>query len=210
MVVGGCTFKDGYIGARGEECVLDAVEFARVRLGFEPDEKQAEVLRWESKRVLLACTRQWGKSTTAAVKVVHRAYARPGCLVLVASPGERQTGEFMRKVEDLVRMLGVRVRGDGDNEMSVLMPNGSRIVGLPGVHKKVRGFSAASMVLFDEAGQVEDAVQVAASDAGDDGGGHLDDEHAVGEAGVLLRGVGERRGAVVADGGDGAGLCADR
>ena len=72
--------------------VPDAVEFARTRLGFEPDEQQAEVLRSEAKRGILNCTRQWGKSTVAAAKAVHRAYTRPGSLVLVASPSERQSG----------------------------------------------------------------------------------------------------------------------
>ena len=52
----------------------DAVEFARTRLGIEPDERQAEVLRSEAKRGMLNCTRQWGKSTIAAAKAVHRTY----------------------------------------------------------------------------------------------------------------------------------------
>ena len=50
---------------------LDAVEFARKRLGIEPDERQAEVLRSEAKRGILNCTRQWGKSTVAAVKAIR-------------------------------------------------------------------------------------------------------------------------------------------
>ena len=40
----------------------------------------------KAKRGILNCTRQWGKSTMAAAKAVHRAYTRPGSLVLVASP----------------------------------------------------------------------------------------------------------------------------
>jgi len=41
----------------------DPVEFAREYLGFEPDARQAEVLRCKGRRVLLNCSRQWGKST---------------------------------------------------------------------------------------------------------------------------------------------------
>ena len=55
-----------------------------MRLGIEPDERQAEVLRSEARRGMLNCTRQWGKSTIAAAKAVHRAYTRPGITVLVA------------------------------------------------------------------------------------------------------------------------------
>jgi hypothetical protein len=122
---------------------MDAAEFARVRLGFMPDEKQMEVLRSTAKRAILNCSRQWGKSTVTAARAVHRAYSRAGALVLVASPSERQSAEFLRKASELMRRLGVRPRGDGDNAISLAFPNGSRIIGLPGNEATVRGFSAA-------------------------------------------------------------------
>jgi hypothetical protein len=136
----------------------DAVEFARARFKFEPDEKQAEVLRSEARQGVLNCTRQWGKSTVSAAKAVHRAFTRPKSLVLVASPSHRQSGEFVRKASEMVSMLDIRPRGDGDNDISLLFPNGSRIVGLPGVEGTVRGFSAVSMLLIDEASRVDDAI----------------------------------------------------
>lgn len=136
--------------------IPDAAEFARTRLGFEPDERQAEVLRSEAKRGILNCTRQWGKSTVAAAKAVHRAYTRPGSLVLVASPSFRQSGEFVRKAAGMTAALGIRPRGDGYNAASLAFPNGSRIVGLPGVDDRIRGFSAVSMLLIDEASRVQE------------------------------------------------------
>jgi len=140
---------------------LDAAEFARLKLGFEPDEKQAAVLRSTAQRGILNCSRQWGKSTVAAARAVHRAWFRPESLVLVASPGERQSAEFLRKAEAMVRRLDVTPRGDGDNAISIAFPNGSRIVGLPGTEGTVRGFSAVSMLLIDEAARVEDAMYMA-------------------------------------------------
>ena len=137
---------------------MDAVEFARTRLEFEPDERQAEVLRSEAKRGILNCSRQWGKSTVAAAKAVHRAYSRPGSLVLVASPSERQSAEFLRKMAEFVRRLGIVPKGDGDNKMSLAFPNGSRIVGLPGVEGTGRGFSRVSLLLIDEAAVVSDRI----------------------------------------------------
>jgi hypothetical protein len=77
---------------------------------------------------------------------VHRAYTRPGCSVLVASPCERQSAEFLRKAAGLVGKLGLKVRGDGDNKISLMLPNGSRIVGLPGTDTTTRGFSAVSLL----------------------------------------------------------------
>ena len=140
--------------AGSESCV----EFAQQRLGFEPDAKQAAVLESESARGILNCTRQWGKSTVAAVKAIHRAYTRPGCLVLVASPSSRQSGEFLSKASGLLSRAGIRARGDGYNELSLKLPNGSRIVGLPGVEGTVRGFSSVSLLLIDEASRVEDEM----------------------------------------------------
>ncbi len=140
--------------------IPDAVEFART-VKFAPDPQQREVLLSGARRGILNCARQWGKSTVTAVKAVHRAYTRPGALVLVASPSERQSTEFLRKAADVVRELGLRVRGDGDNAASLLLPNGSRIVGLPGREATVRGFSAVSLIVIDEAARVPDEMYLA-------------------------------------------------
>lgn len=150
-----CTFRGKRIDKADP---TEIVEFARRRLRFEPDEKQVEILRADSKRVLLACSRQWGKSTVAGVKAIHRAWTQRGSLTLIASPGKRQSAEFLRKTGELMSRMGLRPKGDGDNELSILFPNGSRIVGLPGVHATVRGFSAVSLIMIDEAGLVKDEM----------------------------------------------------
>ena len=152
---------------------VDAGDFAITRLGITPDEKQMEVLRSEAKRGILNCSRQWGKSTVAAIKAVHRAYTREGSTVLVSSPCERQSAEFLRKAGELLVKLDIKPRGDGDNAVSLLLPNGSRIVGLPGRETTTRGFSAVSMLLFDEASRVPDEVYQALRPSLAVGGGDL-------------------------------------
>ena len=67
----------------------------------------------------------------------------------MASPSHRQSGEFVRKAAEMVARLRIPVRGDGDNDVSLAFPNGSRIVGLPGIEGTVRGFSAVSLLLID-------------------------------------------------------------
>ena len=141
---------------RGDASPPTAVAFARSRLGFEPDAKQQTVLESTSRRGILLCSRQWGKSTVSAIKAVHRAYTQPESLVVVASPSERQSAEWLRKAEMFVRKLGIRAKGDGDNAQSVKLPNGSRIVGLPGNEATVRGFSAVNLLMIDEASRVKD------------------------------------------------------
>jgi len=83
-----------------------AVAFAVERLGFVPDGKQIGVLESSARRGILLCSRQWGKSTVSAVKAVHRAATVPGSLVLVASPSERQSAEFVRKAKSLFANWG--------------------------------------------------------------------------------------------------------
>ena len=139
--------------------VEDLLGFATERLRFEPDERQRELLESEAKRLILNCTRQWGKSTVAAIKAVHRAWCRPGSLVLVASPSERQSAEFLRKSFGHGSEAGdCAARRWRDHAISLLFPNGSRIVGLPGTEDTTRGFSAVSLLLVDEAARVEDTA----------------------------------------------------
>jgi hypothetical protein len=70
------------------------------------------------------------------------------------APSGRQSSEFVRKGGDLLRKLGIRPRGDGDNQISLLLPNGSRIVGLPVGADTTRGFSNVALLLIDEAARV--------------------------------------------------------
>jgi hypothetical protein len=150
-----------------------AVEFAAEWLQFQPDPKQRLVLESKSRRGILLCSRQWGKSTVSAIKAVHRAFTVPESLVVVASPSERQSAEWVRKAERFVRMLGIRPVGDGDNAQSVKLPNGSRIVGLPGNEATVRGFSAVSLLVIDEAARVKDELYWALRPMLSVGGGDL-------------------------------------
>ncbi len=158
-----CLFEEGVKG-RGLPAGIPVAaplresEFALRKLDFEADEVQRAVLDSRAKRGILCWSRQLGKSTVVAAKAVHRAWTAPGATILVASPSERQSGEFVRKAAAFLQLLGVKRRGDGDNATSLALPNGSRIVGLPGTEGTVRGFSAVSMLLIDEAARVPDAV----------------------------------------------------
>jgi hypothetical protein len=139
----------------------NAADWVREKLGFWPDAAQERVLVSGSYRGILNCTRQWGKSTVSAAKAVHQAYTEGESLTLVVSPSARQSGEFVRKAEGFAQRLGVRPKGDGENEMSLEFPNGSRIVGLPGNEATIRGFSAVALLLVDEASRVSDELYMA-------------------------------------------------
>lgn len=135
-----------------EECVLAT---AADWMGFEPDEEQAAVIGSEGKNVLLCCSRQWGKSTTAAALVALQAMRNPGRLVLVLSPSLEQTGEFLRKVREMVERAGM-LKGGG--KRSVRLTNGAMVMGAPENQKLIRGYSAPLLLVVDEAAQVKDTV----------------------------------------------------
>jgi len=157
--LGQCSLSHGEL--LGQCSLSQADEWVRAELGFPVDELQARVLCTKSKRGLLNCSRQWGKSTITAAKAVHQAYCKPKSLTLVVSPSARQSGEFLRKATEFARRLGIKPKGDGDNEISLELPNHSRIVGLPGTEATVRGFSAVSLLLVDEAARVSDELYMA-------------------------------------------------
>ncbi len=142
-------------------CALDPVAFALERLAFEPDAWQEEVLRATSRRILLNCSRQAGKSTTTAIVGLHTALYRPGALVLLVSPSLRQSRELFKKVVDFLKGIDPRPVLEEDNAMSCVLSNGSRVVSLPGTGATVRGYSAPDLIIEDEAAYVDDSLYLA-------------------------------------------------
>ena len=127
--------------------------------GITPDPWQVELLRSSADRVLMLCSRQAGKTTTAAFMALYTAiYRRPGGLVIIVSPSQRQSGEIFRTVmahhanlKDVPELKAV-------SALRAEMASGSRILALPGSETTVRGYSAADLIVIDEAARVEDAL----------------------------------------------------
>ncbi|MBL8234220.1 MAG: terminase family protein [Bryobacterales bacterium] len=142
----------------GSEYPASPVDFAVKCLQFQPSAIQEKLLSDPSRRIILNCTRQWGKSTIAAIKALHHAVTRPGSLTCIASPSARQSAELKRKIVVFAQMLGIPVKGDGTNEISIQLPNGSRIIGFPGKESTIRGFSSVSLLIVDEAAYVNDEI----------------------------------------------------
>ena len=132
-------------------------------VGFEPDAFQRQLLETDARQVILKCSRQWGKSSVTALKTILVATGGAQRVVVVMSPSARQSGEFLLKVKSFLAAAGMpKLPTDGVNPMSVLLPNGSRIVALPGVEATMRGFSAVDLLVIDEAAQVRDEQYLAA------------------------------------------------
>ena len=127
-----------------------------------PDDWQSAVLLSTSTRILMVCSRQCGKSTTVACMGIHTAVCFPDSLVLCFSPSLRQSHELYIKMRGMYRDLGRPIPAVQESATTLDLANGSRIVSLPGSHETIRGFSRPSLIIVDEACQVNDSLFVGA------------------------------------------------
>jgi hypothetical protein len=125
--------------------------------GMPPDPWQADLLRNPARRMLLLCSRQAGKSQTAAALALQAALLEPS-LVLLLSPTLRQSGELFRdKLLRLYDALGRPVAPVRETALTLELANGSRVVSLPGKEEGVRCYSGVTLLVIDEASRVPDA-----------------------------------------------------
>ncbi|MEI7827683.1 MAG: phage terminase large subunit [Euryarchaeota archaeon] len=135
---------------------LSSVVFAR-SLGIEPDPWQSEVLRSDSKRIILNCARQTGKSSIVAILALHHALYIDKSMVIIISHTLQQAAETFRKCHDYFRQIAQPVLSITQSAQRLELKNGSRIITLTGQRPdSIRGFSNVSLLIIDEAAQVSD------------------------------------------------------
>lgn len=125
--------------------------------GLLPDPWQVDILRSNSRKALLLCARQVGKSTATAFKAIEAALLTTGITVLIISPSLRQSGEMLRKVLSGLNSLRRPVAVVNESASAVTLANGSRVLSLPGSEATVRGY-AADFLIVDEAARVPDEL----------------------------------------------------
>ncbi|MCL4795995.1 MAG: terminase family protein [Bryobacteraceae bacterium] len=133
--------------------IPNPLEWAAARLRLTPDPVQSEILLSPAPRLLLNCARQWGKTTICAAKALHFALHHPASITLVAAPTLRQSTLFLRKIAAFLLSLHLQPRPVPNLDRSLLLPNQSQIVSLPGRADSVRGFTAHLLIL-DEAARI--------------------------------------------------------
>jgi hypothetical protein len=131
-------------------------------LGLVPDPWQIDVLRSTADRVIVAASRQCGKSTVASLAALHTILYRPNSLVLMLAPVQRQSQELLGRTLAAYRKLGRPVPPAREMQTSLELVNGSRLICLPGDAATVRCFSEVTFALFDEAAMVADSGLFAA------------------------------------------------
>lgn len=128
--------------------------------GLTVDPWQRDLLRRYDHFVLLNCSRQAGKSTAASALALHEAMFTPESLVILLSPGLRQSRELFRKVMTAYDGLGRPVAARRANQLQLELVHGGRVVCLPGKEATVRGYSP-SLIIIDEAARVPDELYYA-------------------------------------------------
>jgi hypothetical protein len=114
---------------------LSPVTWCESEISFLPDPWQQRVLETDAKRDICTCSRQSGKSSTAAALALHTAVHQPGSLILLTAPTDRQSTELFGKVTEFMAKMSTPPILDQDNLQSCRFRNGSRIVALPGMQR---------------------------------------------------------------------------
>ena len=146
---------EGLIKQKAEK---DPVAFALHYLKFTPDPWQAQFLRSKAQRIALNCSRQSGKSTTTAILALWEAINKPKSTIVLDSPSLRQSQELMLKFAEFLSLVNKNVKLDSDTKLSVRFANGSRVLALPGSEKTIRGISAVTLLILDEAAGIPDEL----------------------------------------------------
>jgi len=136
---------------------LDPARLFRRAAGSMPDPWQARLLRSPARQIILNCSRQAGKSTATAALALHEALYRPQALILLLAPALRQAQELFRKMKLFATAIGVPNEAiEVENALGIELRGGARVVCLPGKEATIRGFSAVTLLIVDEASRVAD------------------------------------------------------
>ena len=132
-------------------------DWAQQALEFTPSPKQAEVLDMDAKYLILCCNRQWGKTTTIAVKALHKAITTADQTIVIISRTKLQAGILIERACTFAARLGHKIRRVLGHQFSLKLPNGSRIFAVPHTCDTSVGVTA-NVLIVDEAALVKDEV----------------------------------------------------
>lgn len=141
---------------------LDPALLARAA-EIELDPWQADFVRSDAPQTAMLIPRQHGKTEAAVMKGLSVATTEPDSLILVLSPAQRLSDEFIRRA----RMAYGRIRNApaliGDAARRIEFSNGSRLLALPGDNDgdTLRGLANVRMAIIDECSRCSDSLVAA-------------------------------------------------
>jgi len=142
--------------AASRRASLDEVER---RSGLRLDEWQRELALGDMSTLVL-CGRQVGKTTAAAAAAVVEMMADERAHVVCVSPSLRQSQELYTRIARLVDVVCAD-QVERSSAISVRLKSGAKCVSLPASEHTIRGLSAVTLLLEDEASRVPDELYAA-------------------------------------------------
>lgn len=121
--------------------------------GLDYDTVQADVLTSYAKgerRLRMETTRQYGKSTTAALLALYQAFTKPKSTILIFSIGLEEAKEVLFRLKELLTQMPILFPPVGDSKTELQLFNGSRIKCRSANASAGRGWTA-DLLIFDEA-----------------------------------------------------------
>ena len=129
----------------------DPVTFAK-KLGFNLDPWQVRLVTSRSKRIILNCSRQSGKSTACALLALYYLIHKQNSVVIALSPSLRQSLLLSSKVLELRQKLINPPTLLEDNKTNAWFEKtNARFFSLPSKEETIRGISAVTLAIVDEA-----------------------------------------------------------
>ncbi len=128
-------------------------------IGFKLFDYQKKILNDASKRIVMCCGRQVGKSTIAAIKALHFAFSKPKTTTLVVSATLRQSMLLFDRLLDVIESSLLRRSIAYRSRTRIKLSNGSWIIALPSGRwgSTLRGHTA-NLVIIDETSFIPEEV----------------------------------------------------
>ncbi|OSJ34220.1 hypothetical protein BSZ19_12820 [Bradyrhizobium japonicum] len=127
------------------------------------DPWQADFVRSDAPQTAMLIPRQHGKTEAATIKALSVGTTEPDSLILIASPAQRLSDEFVRRSRKTYGRLTNVPSLSGDNARRLEFANGSRILALPGDNDgdTLRGLANVRLAIIDEASRCSDELLAA-------------------------------------------------
>jgi Terminase large subunit, T4likevirus-type, N-terminal len=124
------------------------------------DDWQADFVRSDKPQIAMLIPRQHGKTESAVMKALPVATTEPDSLILIASPAQRLSDEFVLRARKAYRRIEGAPSLIGDAARRIEFENGSRIIALPGDNDgdTLRGLANVRLAIIDETARCSDSL----------------------------------------------------
>jgi len=119
--------------------------------GMTPDPWQKEYISSTSRRTILRCPRQSGKSASTAARQVGKMMFDGPWFALLFAPTQRQSKEIFDALRQMIAPFSAVFPFTEETQTSFRLANGSRAIALPATESTVRGFAKVNAFVLDEA-----------------------------------------------------------